>query len=146
MSLFDRPSKRDWLTGLLLGIAAGTVILGVCSRFAMAGIVVLSGGTPSFSVGGTATVILLGALSGLTGAVVLVGLQFLLPRRPIVRNAIFWAFLVLLALRGLRPIDEHRLMLFMPLILVYGLTLHLLWRRLQSGRRASQPANSGAAA
>src|SRR5688572_5066840 len=119
MTLRIRPSKRDWLIGSIVGIGLGALILGIGSRIAMRGIVLSAGGTPGFSVGGTATVILLGAVSGLAGALVLGGLQFALPSRPIVRGVLYWAFLILVALRGLRPIDPQRLILFMPLIIAY---------------------------
>jgi hypothetical protein len=132
--------------GLIAGISIGTIVLGVGSRIAMRGIVLLSGGTPGFSIGGSATVILLGALSGLAGAAVFGGLRVALPRKPILRSVLFWAFLILVALRGLRPVDLQRLSLFMPLILGYGITLQTLWCRLESGRRAPSDAPVGAAA
>jgi hypothetical protein len=129
---------RRWLTGSLLGIAVGSVILGVGGRIAMWAIAVVSGGTPAFSVGGSATVVLLGALAGLAGAVVLVGLRWILANKPLVRGAVFWAFLVLVTLRGLRPIDPQRVLLFMPLVVVYGITLQVLSRRLESRRRTPE--------
>ena len=120
------PSKQDWLVAVLLGVAGGTFILGVGGRVAMRGIAVMSGGTGAFSWGGTMTVVLLGALSGLVGALVLMGVRSLLPRRAALRGIIYWAFLILVALRGLNPLDPQRLLLFMPLILLYGITLQVL--------------------
>ena len=124
---------------LLLGVASGALILGIGGRIAMRGIAVMSGGMPGFSWGGTMTVILLGALSGLAGALVLVGVRALLPRRAALRGIIYWAFLSLVALRGLNPVDPQRLLLFMPLILLYGITLQVLSCKVA---RVSEPLSS----
>lgn len=124
---------------LLLGVASGALILGIGGRIAMRGIAVMSGGMPGFSWGGTMTVILLGALSGLAGAVVLMGVRAMLPRRPALRGTIYWAFLILVALRGLNPVDPQRLLLFMPLIVLYGITLQVLSCRVA---RVSEPLSS----
>lgn len=124
---------------LLLGVASGALILGIGGRIAMRGITVMSGGIPGFSWGGTMTVILLGALSGLAGAVVLLGVRAMLPRRAALRGTIYWAFLILVALRGLNPIDPQRLLLFMPLILLYGITLQVLSCKVA---RVSEPLSS----
>jgi hypothetical protein len=124
---------------LLLGAASGALILGIGGRIAMRGIAVLSGGMPGFSSGGTMTVVLLGALSGLAGAIVLTGVRLLLPRRAALRGTIYWAFLILAGLRGLNPVDPQRLLLFMPLILLYGITLQVLSCRMA---RVSEPLSS----
>jgi hypothetical protein len=124
---------------LLLGAASGALILGIGGRIAMRGIAVLSGGMPGFSWGGTMTVVLLGALSGLAGAIVLTGVRLLLPRRAALRGTIYWAFLILAGLRGLNPVDPQRLLLFMPLILLYGITLQVLSCRMA---RVSEPLSS----
>jgi len=95
----------------------------------MSGIAVINGAPARFTLGGTATVLFLGAAWGLAGGAVFVGLRVVLRRRRFVRAAIFWAVLILLGLRGLRPIDAQRLLLFMPLVILYGTALQLLWRR-----------------
>jgi hypothetical protein len=95
----------------------------------MRGIAVLSGAPPGFSVGGSLTVVLLGALSGLVGALVLMALRTLLPRRGLLQTLLFYAILVLITLLGLRPVDTQRLFLFVPLVLVYGFLLRSLSRR-----------------
>lgn len=133
------PSKQDWLVAVLLGVASGALILGVGGRIAMRGIAVMSGGMPAFSWGGTMTVVLLGALSGLAGALVLMGVRALLPRRAALRGIIYWAFLIFVALRGLNPVDPQRLLLFMPLILLYGFTLQVLSCKVA---RVSEPLSS----
>lgn len=131
-SLTERPSRRDWLIAALLGVGIGAVVLGIGGRVAMRGIVLLSGGAPGFSIGGTATVVLLGALAGLVGAIALMLLRLALPRRPIVRGAAYWLFLVLVTLRGLDPVDLPRLLLFLPLVIGYGIGLQVLACRLRS--------------
>ena len=132
-------SKQDWLVAVLLGVASGALILGIGGRIAMRGIAAMSGGPPGFSWGGTMTVIVLGALSGLAGAIVLMGVRVLLPRRAALRGIIYWAFLILVGLRGLSPIDPQRLLLFMPLILLYGITLQVLSCKVA---RVSEPLSS----
>lgn len=141
-----RPTKQDWLFASLLGIATGALILGIGGRIAMRGIVLMSGGAPGFSWGGTLTVVLLGALSGLAGALVLTGVRALIPRRAWLRGSIYWAFLILAAMRGLNPIDPQRLLLFMPVILLYGITLQVLSCKVASRRRALGSKPVGAAA
>lgn len=146
MTAQQRPTPRDWLVCSLLGVVVGAVALGIGGRLAMWGVAVLSGATPGFSAGGTATVVLLGALWGLAGAIGSLMLQFLLPRRPRVRGALFWAFLVVVSLRGLRPIDAERLLLFMPWVIAYGGVLQVVWCRAPWRSRTSSPTPSGVGA
>ena len=132
----DRLGRRDWLAGAVLGAVLGLLLLGVGGRFAMRVIALLAGQTPGFSLGGTAPVIFLGTVWGGVGALVFVGLRFL-TRRRVVRATLFWAFLVLMTLRGLRPIDVQRLAVFLPLVLLYGVALQVLWCRVYWPRRSS---------
>jgi len=125
----QRPPQRDWIRCSLIGIGIGAVVLGIGSRVAMRGIAVLSGAPPGFSFGGSLTVVLLGALSGLVGALVLMLLRTFLPRRWLLQTLLFYAILILITLRGLRPVDTQRLFLFMPLVLVYVFLLRVLSRR-----------------
>lgn len=122
-----RLAWRDWLAGAGLGAAIGTLVLGIGGRLAMRGIAHVAGQPPSFSFGGTVTVVLLGLVSGLVGALVFVALWFLLPRWRLLRATLFWAFLALMTLRGLLPLDAPRLVLFGPLVVIYGLGLEVLW-------------------
>jgi hypothetical protein len=123
------PPLRDWIRCSLIGIGVGAVVLGIGSRAAMRGIAVLSGAPGGFSFGGSLTVVLLGALSGLVGAWVLMALRTFLPRRWLLQTLLFYAILILISLRGLRPVDTQRLFLFMPLVLVYAFLLRVLSRR-----------------
>jgi hypothetical protein len=136
------PGRREWLVAGALGAALGTVVLGVGGRLAMRGIALLQGQTPGFSLGGTVTVVLLGALSGLVAALGFIALRWVLRTRRLVRGALYWTLLVLVTLRGLRPIDVNRLILFLPLVIAYGTALQLLWCRIapaKPGARRSTP-------
>jgi hypothetical protein len=105
----------------------------------MRGIALLDGQTGGFSIGGTTTVVFLGAISGLVGALVFVGLGALLRQRRFLRAALFWAFLILITLRGLRPLDTQRVLLFLPLVILYGSSLQVAWCRLRSKRGSGHP-------
>jgi hypothetical protein len=109
-------------------------------RIAMRGIAVLSGAPPGFSLGGSVTVVVLGAASGLAGALMLMILRKVLPHRRLAQTLLFYAALVLITLRGLRPADSQRVLLFMPLVLVYGFLLRVLSRRPRGG---SEPVGAG---
>jgi len=132
-----RLAWRDWLAGAGLGAAIGMLVLGMGGRLAMRGIAHVVGQPPSFSLGGTVTVVLLGLVSGLVGGLVFVGLWFLLPRWRVLRATLFWAFLTLMTLRGLLPLDTPRLVLFGPLVVVYGIALEFLWFFTHLRRRRS---------
>jgi hypothetical protein len=103
----------------------------------MLGIATAQGAAPGFSVGGTLTVIFLGALAGLTAGLVYVAARKLLPRRVWWARALFGVILLAITLRGLRPIDALRLELFLPLFVVFGVALDRLWER-QSQRVMGQ--------
>jgi len=124
-----RLTWRDWVRHSLIGLGVGAVVLGIGSRVAMRGIAALSGAPPGFSFGGSLTVVLLGTLSGLVGTLVLMLLRTFLPRRWLLQTLLFYAILILITLRGLRPVDTQRLFLFMPLVLVYVFLLRVLSRR-----------------
>jgi hypothetical protein len=115
-----RGVAEPWLFGLVLGAGIGLVVLGVGGRVAMRAIALANNTPPSFTVGGTATVVFLGAVSGAAGGLLYALVHLLLPRRRLVRSALFALALVLLTLRGLRPIQPLALEWFMPLALAYG--------------------------
>ncbi len=124
-----RLNWRDWLRYSLIGAGVGAVVLGVGGRLAMRGIAVLSGAPPSFTVGGSLRVVLMGALSGLGGAWILKVLRFFLARRWLIQTLLFYAIIVLITLRGLKPVDLQRLVLFLPVVLLYAFLLRVLTRR-----------------
>jgi hypothetical protein len=124
-----RLKQSAWVFGPLAGIALGLSILGIGGRIAMRVIAHATNGTPAFSLGGTATVVLLGGVSGAAGGLIYAVLARLMPNWSIVRMLTFGVILVLLTLRGLSPPTPLSLALFVPLILVYGALLDQLCRR-----------------
>lgn len=143
VTLTSTPRRRavlePWLFGLLLGGGVGLLVLGIAGRIAMRAIAVASNTPPGFSVGGTATVVFLGAASGLSGGLIYSLLHTVLPRRRLVRSALFALALVLLTLRGLRPVQPLALSWFMPLALAYGAIIDIsytAWARRRASRRA----------
>jgi hypothetical protein len=84
---------------------------------------------PAFSLGGTMTVVLLGAVSGAAGGLIYATLGRFLPNRTFVRSLLFGVILVLLTLRGLSPATTLSLGLFVPLTLLYGALVDWVHRR-----------------
>jgi len=134
--------RKDWLAGLVIGASLGTVVLGVGGRIAMRGIARLAGSPGGFSFGGSLTVVFLGLVSGLAGALAFLALRWLVRSHRLLRGALFWAFLVLVTLRGLRPLDVQRVVLFLPLVLIFGVALQVIWCRvyLRGKSDANRPA------
>jgi hypothetical protein len=124
-----RPSGKDWLFAAALGLAIGTIVLGIGGRLAMRGIALVQGRAPGFTIGGTTTVVFLGAVCGVIGSLILAGTRALIPGNRIIRGMLFWLILVLITLRGLSPLDVPKLAFFLPLILGYGTVLTLAWCR-----------------
>lgn len=118
---------RDWVTAIGLGAALGTLVLGAGGRAAMRWIAVSQGTTAGFSLGGTMTVVLLGTASGALGGLFLVASRWIFPTRAWARVSLYWATLLLITLRGLRPLDTGRVALFVPLVVLYGAALYAVW-------------------
>jgi hypothetical protein len=110
------------------GAVLGALILGVGGRIAMRVIATATTGTSGFSLGGTLTVVFLGAASGTVTGVILSVTRVLLGRWPAARTIAFWLLLVAITLRGLRPLDPLRVALFLPLVVLLGILLSLLTR------------------
>ncbi len=83
----------------------------------------LTTGTGGFTVGGTATVIGLGAASGALGGLILLAARRLFYRWPPATSIVYWALLIGLTFRGLQPIDGLRAALFFPLTILFGIAL-----------------------
>jgi hypothetical protein len=60
-------ARRSWLNALILGALLGTIVLGLGGRLAMRIFALLEGLTPGSSLGGSLTVLFLGACWGLGG-------------------------------------------------------------------------------
>lgn len=121
-------ARNPWLFDPLLGIALGLPILGVGSRIAMRIIAHATNVAPGFSLGGTMTVVGLGAVSGAAGGLIYAILARVLRDRATMRAVIFGIILVLLTLRGASPFTPLTLSLFLPLTLLYGALLHFVHR------------------
>ena len=128
-----RPAARAWLSLIVVGAVIGTLMLGIGGRIAMRIIAVSTGAPPGWSVGGTGTVLLLGALSGAAGALVRVLASWLVPGPRWMETAVFSLAIALLTIRGLRPVQALPFALFAPLVIAYGLMLETLWRRRTAG-------------
>lgn len=118
--------KRSALATLLWGIGLGALILGVGGRISMRLIAEATTGSGGFSVGGTMTVVFLGVVSGAFGALILLAARALLRRWSPAPTIVYWGALLAISLRGLRPVDQLRAVLFLPLVAAFGALLQ--WR------------------
>lgn len=138
MRVLEHPVART----LLLGTGLGLVILGVGGRAVMALIIAKAGGTPRFTVGGTLTVVLLGAASGLGGAVMAIVSRALsrrfAPRAPWIEYVLLTAMLTLVTMRGLRGTAQAGTEYFYGLVGVFGVAL-VIARRAWSGHQSQAP-------
>jgi hypothetical protein len=134
---------REALRVLILGTLLGLVVLGVGGRLVMAAIAIDSGQRPSFTLGGTTTVIFLGAVSGLAGGAIALVSRFVaarfLGRWRWMEYPLFAASLLLVTARGLRGAPAAVHWYFYLLVALYGGALALLASRRRS---VSDPAQS----
>jgi putative exporter of polyketide antibiotics len=121
--------RTHWVLVPLLGTGVGVLILGVGGRVAMRAIAHATNVAPGFTLGGTMTVVGLGALSGLGGGLIYTVLARFLPNRRLVRSLLFGVVLVLITLRGLSPATTLSISWFMPLVLLYGALIDFAYRR-----------------
>jgi hypothetical protein len=121
-----RRSLPAGIATLLWGAGLGALVLGVGGRVAMRVIAEATTGSSGFSLGGTSTVVFLGAVSGAIGGLLLLLARTLLRRWPPAPTVAFWLLLLALTLRGLQPVDQLRLVLFGPLVALFGALLQ--WR------------------
>jgi hypothetical protein len=136
MRFISRSAVRTLLVGTLLGL----VVLGVGGRLAMAAIQVDAGASPAFSVGGTMTVVFLGAVSGLAGGALAL-ISGAVARRYLsghqwLRHALFGLLLFLVTMRGLRGSPPAGWWYFYLLVALYGASMALYVRgerRLERG-------------
>ena len=129
-----------WAYTIVMGTGIGLVILGIGGRLAMHAIAELTTGTSRYTVGGTATVVALGAASGALGGLILAGARGLFRRWPPVPSLLYWGLLAFLTIRGLNPLDELRAALFVPPVLIFGIALQwATWSRRASGKVGLAP-------
>jgi hypothetical protein len=128
---------------LVAGTLLGVLILGVGGRLAMAAIVATHGARPTFSLGGTLTVIGLGAVSGLAGGVLAlvsrIAMRSLMPGREWPQYVLLGALLLLVTHRGLHGTEPLGRWFFIPLVGVYGISLVKLMSRHSGSRSDTTP-------
>ena len=135
MNVTHRPNGPDWLAGLTTGAALGAIFLGVGGRAGMRVIALAQGAPGSFTVEGSLTVVALGALSGAIVALIFLLARVLFPSRRVPRVLFFWTLTLAIVLRGLNPVTELNLAIFVPLFLAHGSLLNLYWCRVHLPRR-----------
>jgi hypothetical protein len=136
MNLPSRPTRRDWLAGLVAGAALGFIFLGVGARAGMRVIALSAGQAPAFSIEGSIAVSLLGALTGALIAAIFLLVRAVLPARRWIRGVLFWMMCAALVLRGLHPVTALNAGIFLPLFAVHGVLLHVFWCRIYLARRS----------
>lgn len=136
--MLSRVSLAPWLRGAILGALLGTVFLGIGGRVAMRGVAMAQGAATGFSLGGSLTVVFLGAAAGLAAGLIYVA------SLKLVRNRVWWArslfrlAVLAITLRGLRPLDALKLALFLPLFAIFGVVFDRLWVRRSAIRAQSE--------
>lgn len=124
------PSRgRSLFTALLIGTITGALFLGVGGRLVMRGLAVASGRPSGFSVGGTLSVIVSGAIAGVIGGILLFAFAQFVPALLRVRGLIFGLLCYLVATPGFRPPQLLVFALFVPTFLGYGIATVLLYER-----------------
>ena len=136
--------RKDWLAGIVLGALVGAAFLGVGGRAAMRVFAIASGVPAGFSIGGSVTVVFLGAVSGAAGGLFLVLSRRLFPTRRFWRTTLFWGLCLLIALRGLKPVNSLRLLVFLPVVALFGVAVQLAWCRVYLPWRAARVMSAGA--
>jgi hypothetical protein len=94
----------------------------------------LDGRAAGWSVGGTMTVVFMGAVFGAVGGALLWGGRRIFPRTPWARGLLFWGAIVLLGSRLLSPLTGDSLIAFTPFALLYGAVLYRVWCRVLIAR------------
>ena len=128
--------RRSLPTALALGAAVGVVFLGVGGRVAMRIFALLVDRAPAWTIEGSITVAIFGAIFGMIGGLLLwLGRRFF-RTSPLARGALFWIPMSLLYLRVLSPLNSDSLIAFTPFVVLYGVVLYTIWcRRFVAGWR-----------
>ena len=121
--------RRSLPTALALGAVVGAVFLGVGGRAAMRIFALLTDRAPAWTIEGSITVTIFGAIFGMIGGLLLwLGRRFF-KTSPLARGALFWIPLTLLYLRVLSPLSGDSLIAFTPFVVAYGVVLYRIWCR-----------------
>lgn len=132
--------RRSLAIAVTLGAGVGAVFLGVGGRIAMYLFAVLEGRATGWTVGGSMTVVFMGAAWGTPGGLLLWAGRRWFPRSAAARGVTFWIPLTLLYLSGLRPLNGDSLMAFTPFYLAYGVVLYRMFCRRYVTRWAASAA------
>ncbi len=141
--------------GFLSGLAAGALVLGLGGRLVMSLLVLVQGGQPEWSLGGTAQVVILGTAMGPPAGVLFALVKRRLPSGLLHRGLTFgavhgaiWVGAYFLRPTGpveLRAAPVRGAILFGVLLLGFGVTLaaldHALSRPVPDPRRRNVPLN-----
>lgn len=127
----QRPTFQDWIAGIVVGTLLGTALLGVGGRIGMRVIGIAQGQPPGFSIGGSLTVVFLGAAAGAAiGAIFLLS-RTIFPRHRALRVGFFWVVVAALVARGLNPVSVLNVSIFAPLFLAHGALMFAYWCRIR---------------
>ena len=129
----EQPRLRDWRAwrdGLLWGTVLGAFVLGAGGRLVMRAIAHVTEQGTYFTVRGSLTVVAAGAGFGAAGGALFVISRRLFPTRRWLGWFSFWAACLLITLHVVSPVSLVRLGFFLPLLVTYGVSLHLAsrWR------------------
>ena len=140
--MWTMPRTRQVVTSLLLGVGAGTVILGIGGRLTMSGIALVTSGHARFSLAGSLEVVLVGAINGAVGGVLLLPLRQLVQTGPLFRGVALGLILFGIALVIEGPGPPFILALAAAMLALYGIVVDVLFVRLARRRdqaRAETP-------
>jgi hypothetical protein len=126
---------RRLATAVALGAGAGALFLGVGGRLVMHAFAVATAGSGRFTLGGSLSVVLAGAIAGAIGGILLVVIERFLPERRWLRGTLFAAACYLIATHGFRPPQPLVFALFAPTFLAYGMALEWWWERIAPSHR-----------
>jgi len=122
---------------LAIASASGALLLGLGGRLVMRLFALATGRPGAFSLRGTLTIVLAGAVAGLVGGAIFWAVERWLPRRPLPRGLAFGLLGFAIASPGIRPPQLLTFGLFAPFFLGYGVLVAYAWAR--AARKQSTP-------
>ena len=122
-------ARKPVVSAVVSGAAIGALVLGVVGRVAMRGYALLDEQEPYFTLSGSLTVVILGAIAGAATGLLFWLAGRLFPLRTLPRALFFSVGLALLTWRVLQPVSAQRVQVFAPLACAHGIALSLANRR-----------------
>ena len=119
----------------MLGASTGALCLGVGGRLVMHAFALATAGSGRFTLDGSLSVVLAGAIAGAVGGMLLPVIERFLPKRRWLRGTLFAAVCYLIATPGFRPPQLLVFALFAPAFLAYGIAFERWWERIAPSRR-----------